>query len=100
MISTVLKKMFGSRNDRLLRKFSHAVQATNALEPAMQKLSDGDLRARTDLLRARAVNGESLDELLVEASGKSHISLQDFAVAMIDELDHPAHIRKRFTVGY
>jgi len=40
------------------------------------------------------------DELLVDASGKSHISLQDFAVAMIDELDHPAHIRKRFTVGY
>lgn len=40
------------------------------------------------------------DELLVDASGKSHISLPDFAVAMIDELDHPAHIHKRFTVGY
>jgi putative NADH-flavin reductase len=38
--------------------------------------------------------------LLVDASAKSHISLQDFALAVIDELDHPAHIRKRFTVGY
>jgi preprotein translocase subunit SecA len=67
MISTVLKKIFGSRNDRLLRKFSHVVHAVNALEPAMQKLSDVDLRARTDLFRTRAANGESLDQLLVEA---------------------------------
>jgi preprotein translocase subunit SecA len=67
MISTVLKKIFGSRNDRLLRKFSHTVHAINALEPAMQKLSDTDLRARTDVFRSRAANGESLDQLLVEA---------------------------------
>jgi putative NADH-flavin reductase len=40
------------------------------------------------------------DQLLVDANGKSHISLEDFAVAMIDELEHPAHIHQRFTVGY
>lgn len=40
------------------------------------------------------------DQLLVDAAGKSHISLQDYAVAMIDELEKPAHSRKRFTVGY
>ena len=40
------------------------------------------------------------DQLLVDSSGHSQISVQDFAVAMIDELEHPAHIRKRFTVGY
>jgi uncharacterized protein len=40
------------------------------------------------------------DELLVDTNGKSHISLEDFAVAMIDELEHPAHVRQRFTVGY
>ena len=40
------------------------------------------------------------DDLLVDANGKSHISLEDFAAAMIDELEHPAHIRHRFTVGY
>lgn len=40
------------------------------------------------------------DRLLVDPSGHSNISVQDYAVAMIDELEHPAHIRKRFTVGY
>jgi len=67
MINSILKKIFGSRNDRLLRKYSHAVTAINALEPQVQQLSDADLRARTDSLRQRAGAGESLDDLLVEA---------------------------------
>ena len=67
MINSILKKVFGSRNDRLLRKYSHAVQAINALEPAIQKLSDAELRARTDAFRQRAAGGETLDNLLVEA---------------------------------
>jgi hypothetical protein len=40
------------------------------------------------------------DQLLVDANGQSRISVQDYAVAMIDELERPAHIRQRFTVGY
>ena len=40
------------------------------------------------------------DQLLTDANGQSHISVQDFAVAMIDELERPAHIRRRYTVGY
>ena len=40
------------------------------------------------------------DQLLVDSSGKSWISFEDFAVAMADEIERPAHIRKRFTVGY
>jgi hypothetical protein len=40
------------------------------------------------------------DQLLVDPSGKSWISFEDFAVAMADEIERPAHIRKRFTVGY
>jgi uncharacterized protein len=40
------------------------------------------------------------DELLVDAKGKSHISVEDYAVAMIDELEKPAHTGRRFTVGY
>jgi preprotein translocase subunit SecA len=67
MINSILKKVFGSRNDRLLRKYSHAVHAVNTLEPQIQKLSDADLRARTDILRQRAGSGESPDDLLVEA---------------------------------
>ena len=40
------------------------------------------------------------DRLLLDASGQSSISVEDYAVAMINELEHPAHIRQRFTVGY
>jgi uncharacterized protein len=40
------------------------------------------------------------DQLLVDANGQSHISTQDYAVAMIDELEKPTHIHQRFTVGY
>lgn len=40
------------------------------------------------------------DQLLVDSNGRSRISVQDYAVAMIDELEHPKHIRQRFTVGY
>lgn len=40
------------------------------------------------------------DDLLVDAAGQSRISVQDYAVAMIDELERPAHVHRRFTVGY
>jgi putative NADH-flavin reductase len=40
------------------------------------------------------------DQLLVDAKGQSSISTQDYAVAMIDEVEHPTHVRRRFTVGY
>jgi len=40
------------------------------------------------------------DALLTAADGKSWISFEDFAVAMLDEVEHPRHIRQRFTVGY
>lgn len=40
------------------------------------------------------------DELLVDSQGKSRISMEDFAIAMVDELEHPKHSRRRFTVGY
>ncbi len=40
------------------------------------------------------------DALLVDANGKSWISMEDFAIAMVDELEHPRHRKKRFTVGY
>ena len=40
------------------------------------------------------------DQLLTAADGKSSISFEDFAVALADEVDRPAHIRRRFTVGY
>ena len=40
------------------------------------------------------------DQLLTAADGKSSISFEDYAVAMVDEIERPAHVRQRFTVGY
>jgi preprotein translocase subunit SecA len=67
MITSILKKVFGSRNDRLLRKYRHAVQAINALEPQMKALDDAALSARSAMFRERIGKGESLDGILVEA---------------------------------
>jgi len=67
MIPNLLKKVFGSRNDRLLRKYSQDVRAINDLEPAMQALTDAELRAKTDTFRQRVSDGESLDKVLPEA---------------------------------
>ncbi|HKB81881.1 MAG TPA: preprotein translocase subunit SecA [Burkholderiales bacterium] len=89
MINSILKKVFGSRNDRLLRKYSYTVHAINALESQVQKLSDADLRARTDALRQRASNGATLDELLVEAfatvreASRRILSMRHFDVQLL-----------------
>jgi preprotein translocase subunit SecA len=67
MITNVLTKIFGSRNDRLLKQYSRTVDAINALEPGMQKLSDPELRGKTEELKRRHAEGAALDELLPEA---------------------------------
>lgn len=67
MISTLFKKLFGSRNDRLVKQYAQKVQQINALEPAMQALSDEALRAKTAEFKQRYAAGESLDKLLPEA---------------------------------
>ena len=67
MISSLLKKVFGSRNDRLLKQFRQTVVRINALEQGLQALSDEALAAKTDEFRARLSKGETLDDLLPEA---------------------------------
>ncbi|MDP2787094.1 MAG: preprotein translocase subunit SecA [Pseudomonadota bacterium] len=67
MISNLLQKVFGSRNDRLLKQYRGAIAKINALEPAYQKLSDAELRAKTDAFKTRIEQGESLDALMPEA---------------------------------
>ena len=64
---SLLKKIFGTRNDRLLKQLRRQVNQINALEPQMQALSDAELRAKTDDFRARVQAGASLDSLLLEA---------------------------------
>lgn len=67
MISTLFKKLFGSRNDRLVKQYAQKVEKINALEPAMQALSDEDLRGKTVEFKQRYTNGETLEKLLPEA---------------------------------
>ncbi|MDP3512542.1 MAG: preprotein translocase subunit SecA, partial [Sulfuritalea sp.] len=67
MITGFLKKIFGSRNDRLIKQYSQTVARINGLEAATQQLSDEALRARTEEFRERHAKGESLDDLLPEA---------------------------------
>jgi preprotein translocase subunit SecA len=67
MISKLLKSVFGSRNDRLLKQYRQTIARINALEPAVQALSDEALQAKTDEFRQRVGKGETLDALLPEA---------------------------------
>ncbi len=67
MFSTVLKAIFGSRNDRLLKQYRKSVDLINALEPAMEKLTDEALAAKTPELRAKVAAGTPLDDVLPEA---------------------------------
>jgi preprotein translocase subunit SecA len=62
-----LTKIFGSRNDRLLKQYRKTVERINAMEAGLESLSDDELRAKTQNFRDRAAAGESLDTLLPEA---------------------------------
>ena len=67
MLNSLLTRVFGSRNDRLLRQLQRSVLKINALEPQMEKLSDAELQAKTAEFQKRIADGESLDKLLPEA---------------------------------
>ncbi|MFZ2541283.1 MAG: preprotein translocase subunit SecA [Gallionella sp.] len=67
MISSLLKSVFGSRNDRLLKEYRTTILSINKLEAGIAKLSDAELRQQTDSFKQRFAQGESLDELLAEA---------------------------------
>ncbi|MDO9100939.1 MAG: preprotein translocase subunit SecA [Candidatus Nitrotoga sp.] len=67
MISTLLKSVFGSRNDRLLKQYRQAVVVINALEAEVGKLSDEALRLKTETFKQRITQGETLNTLLPEA---------------------------------
>ena len=67
MISGLLKKIFGSRNDRLVKQYRKTVERINALEPTFEQLDDDALKAKTQEFKNRIAAGESLDALLPEA---------------------------------
>ena len=67
MVTNILTKIFGSRNDRLLKQYRTVVARINALEPQFEKLNDDELRGKTQEFRDRVAKGEALDALLPEA---------------------------------
>ena len=89
MISSVLKRVFGSRNDRLLKQYRATVQSINKLEGGIAKLSDEELRQQTDSFRQRFAQGETLDALLPEAfavvreAGKRTLGMRHYDVQLI-----------------
>ncbi|MBN9412556.1 MAG: preprotein translocase subunit SecA [Candidatus Paracaedimonas acanthamoebae] len=67
MFVSFIQKVFGSANERTIKKLKPQIEAINALEPDLQKLSDTELKARTGWFKERLAKGESLDTLLEEA---------------------------------
>ncbi len=84
-----LTKLFGSRNQRLLKQYGNTVRTINALEPKFEKMSDEDLKAMTPAFKERLANGESLDHLLPEAfavcreASKRVLKMRPFDVQLI-----------------
>jgi len=89
MLGNLLKKIFGSRNDRIIREYSHAVNIINGMESTIAALSDADLRAKTDAFKQRIQSGETLDDLLPEAfavvreTGKRVLGMRHFDAQLI-----------------
>jgi len=67
MVSKLFSRIFGSRNDRIVKRYGKAIEGINALEPEFENLSDEQLRAKTEEFRKRHGDGETLDSLLPEA---------------------------------
>jgi preprotein translocase subunit SecA len=67
MFGAIARRLFGTANDRALKGLHKHVAAINALEPDIEKLSDDELRGRTDAFKARLAEGETVDDLMVEA---------------------------------
>ena len=67
MFGALARRLFGTVNDRIIKRMRPTVEAINALEPDLEKLTNEELRARTAWFRKRIEDGEALDDLLVEA---------------------------------
>jgi len=89
MISNILTRIFGSRNERLLKEYGAAVREINALEPAISALTDEALKAKTAEFKERVAKGEELDAILPEAfavvreAGKRALSMRHFDVQLL-----------------
>ena len=84
-----LTKIFGSRNQRLIKQYQKTVREINALEPQMEKLTDAELKAKTAEFKERVAGGTTLDDILVEAfavcreAAKRVMKMRHFDVQLI-----------------
>ena len=89
MATNILTKIFGSRNDRLLKQYRTSVVRINAMEAELEKLSDDALRGKTQEFKERVAKGEPLDALLPEAfavvreGSKRVMKMRHFDVQML-----------------
>ena len=89
MVAKLLRKVLGSRNDRLVKKYRKIVTQINKFEASLEVLSDEDLKNKTDVFRQRLEQGETLDELLPEAfatvreASRRALGMRHFDVQMI-----------------
>ena len=89
MITKVLAKFFGTKNDRELKRIQPLIEKINSLEPKISQLSDTELTEQTNLFRERFSHGETLDSLLPEAfavvreTGKRKLNMRHFDVQLI-----------------
>ncbi|MGM0509340.1 MAG: preprotein translocase subunit SecA [Fusobacteriota bacterium] len=89
MIKKLIQKVFGSKNEREINKIQLEVEEINALEPIYEKLSDQELKAKTDEFKKRIKNGEDLDYLRIEAfavvreAAKRTVGMRHYDVQMI-----------------
>ena len=89
MLGNLLKKIFGSRNERIIKQYLKVVEQINSLEAGIEKLNDAELRAKTNEFKQRVDNGEALDVLLPEAfavvreAGKRVLNMRHFDVQLI-----------------
>ena len=89
MIGSLMRKIFGSANDRYVKSLQKTVAKINALEPEISALSDEELKNKTPALKKRLADGETLDDVLPEAfavvreASKRTIGLRHFDVQLI-----------------
>ncbi|MCB4364061.1 preprotein translocase subunit SecA [Hydrogenophaga taeniospiralis] len=92
MATNFLTKIFGSRNDRLLKTYRKTVERINGLEPQFEKLSDDELKALTDVFKRRIADGEALEAILPEAfavvreASKRVMKMRHFDVQLVGGL--------------
>src|ERR1051326_3654555 len=89
MLDTILAKVFGTKNEREIKSMRPMIAAIGDLEPDMQQLSDAELAQKTQEFKQRLANGETLDDLLIEAfavcreAGRRVLNMRHFDVQLI-----------------